>query len=77
MPNALLKGLVEGMKPTIYLQTDEGQKAIAAAAFELLERVGVKQTELEAQELLDGELAIRCQPQPKIPIVCLSGYLVL
>jgi trimethylamine--corrinoid protein Co-methyltransferase len=42
------------MKPTFRLLTDEQQSAIAAAAFELLERVGVKLTESEAQALLHG-----------------------
>jgi trimethylamine--corrinoid protein Co-methyltransferase len=42
------------MKPTFRLLTDEQQSAIAAAAFELLERVGVKLTEPEAQALLHG-----------------------
>lgn len=42
------------MKPTFRLLTDEQQSAIAAAAFELLERVGVKLTESEAQALLFG-----------------------
>jgi len=36
------------------LLTDKQQSAIAAAAFELLERVGVKLTESEAQALLHG-----------------------
>jgi len=40
------------MKPTFRLLTDEQQSAIAAAAFELLERVGVKLTDSEAQALL-------------------------
>jgi len=40
------------MKATIRLLTGEGQSAIAAAAFELLERIGVKLTEPEAQALL-------------------------
>lgn len=35
-------GSGEGMKPTFRLLTDEQKSAIAAAAFELLERVGVK-----------------------------------
>jgi trimethylamine--corrinoid protein Co-methyltransferase len=39
------------MKPMFRLLTDEQQSAIATAAFELLERVGVKLTELEAQAL--------------------------
>jgi len=42
------------MKPTFRLLTDEQQSAIAAAAFELLERVGVKLTEPGAQALLYG-----------------------
>jgi trimethylamine--corrinoid protein Co-methyltransferase len=42
------------MKPTFRLLTDKQQSAIAAAAFELLERVGVKLTESEAQALLHG-----------------------
>jgi len=42
------------MKPTFRLLTDEQKSAIAAAAFELLERVGVKLTESEAQSLLFG-----------------------
>jgi len=33
------------MKPKIRLLTDEQQRLIAAAAFELLERVGIKLTE--------------------------------
>lgn len=41
-----------GMKPRLRLLKDEQQGMIAAAAFELLERVGVKLTESEAQELL-------------------------
>jgi len=40
------------MKPTFRLLIDKQQRAIAAAAFELLERVGVKLTETEVQELL-------------------------
>jgi hypothetical protein len=36
------------MKPTFRLQIDEQQSTIRAAAFELLERVGVKLTESEA-----------------------------
>ena len=42
------------MKPTIRLLSDDQQSAIAIAAFELLERVGIRLTEPEAQELLDG-----------------------
>ncbi len=42
------------MKPMFRLLTDEKRSAIAAAAFELLERVGVKLTEPEAQALLYG-----------------------
>ncbi len=42
------------MKPTLRVLTDGQQSAIAAAAFELLERVGVKLTESEAQALLHG-----------------------
>jgi trimethylamine--corrinoid protein Co-methyltransferase len=42
------------MKPTFRLLSDEQQSAIAATAFELLERVGVKLTESEAQALLYG-----------------------
>ncbi len=42
------------MKLTFRLLTDKQQRAIAAAAFELLERVGVRLTELEAQALLHG-----------------------
>jgi len=42
------------MKPTFRLLTDEQQSKIAAAAFELLARVGVKLTEPEAQALLYG-----------------------
>ncbi|MFQ6100252.1 MAG: trimethylamine methyltransferase family protein [Anaerolineae bacterium] len=42
------------MKPTFRLLTDEQQSALAEAAFELLERVGVKLTESEAQALLYG-----------------------
>jgi trimethylamine--corrinoid protein Co-methyltransferase len=42
------------MKPTIRLLTREGQSTIAVTAFELLERVGVKLTEPEAQALLSG-----------------------
>jgi len=40
------------MEPTFRLLTDEQQSAIAAAAFELLERVGVKLTDSESQALL-------------------------
>jgi hypothetical protein len=40
------------MKPTFRLLTDKQRSVIAAAAFELLERVGVKLTESEAQALL-------------------------
>jgi len=42
------------MKPTFRILTDEEQRRIAEAAFELLERVGVKLTEPEAQGLLQG-----------------------
>jgi trimethylamine--corrinoid protein Co-methyltransferase len=42
------------MTPTFRLLTDEQQSTIAAAAFELLERVGVKLNESEAQALLYG-----------------------
>ena len=49
-----IDGSGEGMKPTFRLLTDEQQSAIAAAAFELLKRVGVKLTESEAQALLYG-----------------------
>lgn len=40
------------MKPRFHIPTDEQRRAIAEGAFELLERVGVKLTEPEAQELL-------------------------
>lgn len=40
------------MKPTFRILTDEQQRAIAEAAFELLERVGVKLTESKARALL-------------------------
>jgi len=40
------------MKPTLQVLTEEEKKEIAAAAFELLEHVGVKLTEPEAQALL-------------------------
>jgi trimethylamine--corrinoid protein Co-methyltransferase len=40
------------MKPTIRLLNDEQQNEISGAAFELLERVGVKLTDSEAQALL-------------------------
>jgi proline racemase len=42
------------MKPTFRLLTNEQHSAIAAAAFELLERLGVKLTYSEAQALLFG-----------------------
>jgi len=42
------------MKPTLRLLSAEQQSALAAAAFELLERVGVKLTEPEAKTLLHG-----------------------
>ncbi len=42
------------MKPTFRLLTDKQQSSIAVAAFELVERVGVKLTESEAQALLHG-----------------------
>jgi trimethylamine--corrinoid protein Co-methyltransferase len=40
------------MKPTIRLLSGDGKSAIAEAAFDLLERVGVRLTELEAQSLM-------------------------
>ena len=45
------------MKPAFRLLTDEQQSAIAAAAVELLERVGVQIAEPEAQGLLHGARA--------------------
>ena len=42
------------MKPTFRILTDEQRRAIAEGVFELLERVGVKLTEPEAQALLHG-----------------------
>jgi trimethylamine--corrinoid protein Co-methyltransferase len=45
-------GLVEGIMPTFRILTIKQQSAIAAAAFELLQRVGVKLTESEARRLL-------------------------
>lgn len=42
------------MKPTFRILTDEEQRRIAEGAFELLEQVGVKLTEPEAQGLLHG-----------------------
>ena len=42
------------MKPTLRMLSDAERRAIAAAAFELLEEVGVRLTEPEARALLDG-----------------------
>jgi len=45
---------VEGMKPMFRLLTDEQRSVIAAAAFDLLEQIGVRLNEVEAQALLSG-----------------------
>ena len=42
------------MRPTFRILSDKEQDTIAAAAFELLEQVGVRLTEPEARALLDG-----------------------
>ncbi|MBL7065296.1 MAG: trimethylamine methyltransferase family protein, partial [Anaerolineae bacterium] len=49
-----LVGRGDGTKPAFHILTDEQREKIAAAAFELLERVGVRLTEPEAQALLHG-----------------------
>ncbi len=49
-----LVGRGDGTKPAFHILTDEQREKIAAAAFELLEQVGVRLTEPEARALLHG-----------------------
>ena len=61
------------MKPTFRALSDAERRAIAAAAFELLEDVGVRLTEPEARALLSGAGARTEDERVHIPARLVEG----